>query len=87
MLPDDWTTTTIRETGERVLGVSSGRKTDKDTWKSRSMYIERNDLRRRTQRTEESRQKYREMQRKEKMEETKAEQRTCDDLYAGQWQS
>ena len=34
VLPDDWMTTTnvIRETGKRVLGMSSGRKTDKETW-------------------------------------------------------
>ena len=34
VLPDDWTTTAnvIRETGRRVLGVSSGRKVDKETW-------------------------------------------------------
>ena len=33
VLPDDWTTTAnvIRETGKRVLGVSLGRKTDKET--------------------------------------------------------
>ena len=34
VLPDDWTTTSnvIRETGKRVLGVSSSGKTDKETW-------------------------------------------------------
>ena len=34
MVPYDWTTTAnvIRETGKRVLGVSSGRKTNKETW-------------------------------------------------------
>ena len=34
VLPDDWMTTAnvIRETGRRVLGVSSGRKGDKETW-------------------------------------------------------
>ena len=34
VLPDDWTTTAnvIRETGRRVLGVSTGRKVDKETW-------------------------------------------------------
>ena len=33
VLPDDWTSTAIviRETGERELGVSSGRKADKET--------------------------------------------------------
>ena len=33
-LPDEWTTTAnvIRETGRRILGVSSGRKVDKETW-------------------------------------------------------
>ncbi|KAF7647797.1 hypothetical protein LDENG_00166310, partial [Lucifuga dentata] len=34
VLPDYWTTTAnvIRETGSRVLGGSSGRKVDKETW-------------------------------------------------------
>ena len=34
VLPDDWKTTAnvIRETGRRVLGVSAGRKVDKETW-------------------------------------------------------
>lgn len=34
VLPNDWTTTAsaIRETGRRVLGVSSGKKVDKETW-------------------------------------------------------
>ena len=34
MLPDDWMTTAnvIRETGKRALGVSSGRKANKETW-------------------------------------------------------
>ena len=34
VLPVDWTTTAkvIRETGGRVLGVTSGRKVDKETW-------------------------------------------------------
>ena len=34
VLPDDWTTTAnvIRETDKRVLGVSSGRKADNETW-------------------------------------------------------
>ncbi|KAE8279451.1 hypothetical protein D5F01_LYC08793 [Larimichthys crocea] len=34
VLPNDWTTTAnvIRETGRSVLGVSSGRKVDKETW-------------------------------------------------------
>ena len=43
-LPDDWTTTAnvVRETGKKVLGVSSDREVDKETWwwmrKCRSMY-------------------------------------------------
>ena len=34
VLPDDYTITAnvIRESGKRVLGVSSGRKADKETW-------------------------------------------------------
>ena len=34
VLPDDWMTTAdvIKETGERVLGGTSGREGDKETW-------------------------------------------------------
>ena len=77
----------IRETGKTVLGVSSGRKTDKETWwwneEIWSMYRERGLLRRsRTLRTEESRQEYGEMQCKLKVQVAKDKQRAYDDLYA-----
>ncbi|KAK2810385.1 hypothetical protein Q5P01_000408 [Channa striata] len=64
-LPDDWETTAevIRETGRKVLGVSSGkRKDDKDTWlwnEEVQDYIQRKRLAKRkwdVERTEESRQ-------------------------------
>lgn len=70
VLPDDWTTTAnvIRETGRRVLGVSSGRKVDKETWwwnEEVQECIQRKSLAKKkwdTERTEESRQEYTEMQ-------------------------
>ena len=89
-LPDDWTTTAsvIRETGRRVLGVSSGRKVDKETWwwnEEVQEYIQRKWLRKKkwdTERTEENRQEYRVIQLKIKIEVAKAKQRAYDDLYA-----
>ncbi|KAK2913101.1 hypothetical protein Q8A73_007214 [Channa argus] len=91
VLPDDWTTTAnlIRETGRRVLGVSSGkRKADKETWwwnEAVQECIQRKRLAKKkwdTERTEESRQEYREIQRKVKIEVAKAKQRAYEDLYA-----
>ena len=90
VLPDDWKTTAnvIRETGRRVLGVSSGRKVDKETWwwnEEVQECIQRKRLAKKkwdTERTEESRQEYREMQRKVKVEVAKAKQGAYDDLYA-----
>ncbi|XP_051793709.1 uncharacterized protein LOC127530597 [Acanthochromis polyacanthus] len=90
VLPHDWTTTAnvIRETGRRVLGVSSGRKGDKETWwwnEEVQEWIQRKRLAKKkwdTERTEESRQEYREMQRKVKVEVAKAKQGAYDDLYA-----
>uniref|UniRef100_A0A3B3BTI6 ribonuclease H n=1 Tax=Oryzias melastigma TaxID=30732 RepID=A0A3B3BTI6_ORYME len=90
VLPDDWITTAnvIRETGRSVLGVSSGKRVDKETWwwneevqeciRSKRLAKKKWD----TERTEESRQEYREMQRKVKVEVSKAKQRAYDDLYA-----
>ncbi|XP_051806753.1 uncharacterized protein LOC127534762 [Acanthochromis polyacanthus] len=90
VLPDDWTTTAnvIRETGRRVLGVSSGRKGDKETWwwnEEVQEWIQRKRLAKEkwdTERTEESRQEYREMQHKVKVEVAKAKQGAYNDLYA-----
>ncbi|KAK2890506.1 hypothetical protein Q8A73_018806 [Channa argus] len=91
VLPDDWTTTAnlIRETGRRVLCVSSGkRKADKETWwwnEAVQECIQRKRLAKKkwdTERTEESRQEYREIQRKVKIEVAKAKQRAYEDLYA-----
>ncbi|XP_051800420.1 uncharacterized protein LOC127532561 [Acanthochromis polyacanthus] len=90
VLPDDWTTTAnvIRETGRRVLGVSPGRKGDKETWwwnEEVQEWIQRKRLAKKkwdTERTEGSRQEYREMQRKVKVEVAKAKQGAYHDLYA-----
>ncbi|XP_067349374.1 uncharacterized protein [Channa argus] len=90
VLPDDWTTTAnlIRKIGRRVLGVSSGkRKADKETWwwnEEVQECIQRKRLAKKkwdTERTEESRQEYREIQRKVKVEVAKAKQRAYEDLY------
>ena len=70
-LPNDWKTTSnvIRETDRRVLGVSAGKKVDKETWwwnEEVQKCIQRKRLAKKkwvTERTEESRQEYREMQR------------------------
>ena len=87
MLQDDWTTTAnvIRETGRRVPGMSSGRKVDKETWwwneeiqeciQIKKLAKKKCDI----ERTKESRQEYREMQHKVKVEVSKAKR---GDLYA-----
>ena len=82
VLPDDWTTTAnvIRETGRRVLGVSTGRKVDKETWwwnKEVQECVQQKRLAKKwdTEMTEESRQEYRELQRKVKEEVAKAKQK------------
>ena len=69
MFPDDWRTTAdvIRETGERGLGGTSGRKGDKDTWwwNEELQNEQRKRLKKKkrdTERTEERRQEDREMQ-------------------------
>ncbi|RDD64009.1 hypothetical protein DU478_22460, partial [Thalassococcus profundi] len=91
VLPDNWNTTAkvIRETGRKVLGVSSGRKKDdKETWwwnEKVQESIQRKRLARKKwdrERTEESRQEYREMQREAKIEVAKAKQKAYEDMYA-----
>ncbi|KAK3507156.1 hypothetical protein QTP70_009289 [Hemibagrus guttatus] len=81
VLPDDWETTAevIRETGRKVLGVSSGRrKEDKETWwwnEEVQDSIQRKRLAKKKwdmDRTEENRQEYKELQHK---------QRAYEELY------
>ncbi|KAK3512329.1 hypothetical protein QTP70_005794 [Hemibagrus guttatus] len=90
VLPDDWETTAevIRETGRKVLGVSSGRrKEDKETWwwnEEVQDSIQRKRLAKKKwnmDRTEENRQEYKELQRRVKMEVSKAKQKVYDELY------
>ncbi|KAK3525620.1 hypothetical protein QTP70_001367 [Hemibagrus guttatus] len=90
VLPDDWETTAevIRETGRKVLGVSSGRrKEDKETWwwnEEVQDSIQRKRLAKKKwdmDRTEENRQEYKELQRRVKKEMSKAKQKAYDELY------
>ncbi|KAK3510437.1 hypothetical protein QTP70_006843 [Hemibagrus guttatus] len=90
VLPDDWETTAevIRETGRKVLGVSSGRrKEDKETWwwnEEVQDSIQRKRLAKKKwdmDRTEENRQEYKELQRRMKREVSKAKQKAYDELY------
>ncbi|KAK3566535.1 hypothetical protein QTP86_034040, partial [Hemibagrus guttatus] len=90
VLPDDWETTAevIRETGRKVLGVSSGRrKEDKETWwwnEEVQDSIQRKKLAKKKwdmDRTEENRQEYNELQRRMKREVSKAKQKAYDELY------
>ncbi|KAK3542201.1 hypothetical protein QTP86_018486, partial [Hemibagrus guttatus] len=90
LLPDDWETTAevIRETGRKVLGVSSGRrKQDKETWwwnEEVQDSIQRKGLAKKKwdmDRTEENRQEYKELQRRVKREVSKAKQKAYDELY------
>ncbi|KAK3507981.1 hypothetical protein QTP70_008883 [Hemibagrus guttatus] len=90
VLPDDWETTAevIRETGRKVLGVSSGRrKEDKETWwwnEEVQDSIQRKRLAKKKwdmDRTEENRQEYKESQRRVKREVSKAKQKAYDELY------
>ncbi|KAK3531340.1 hypothetical protein QTP70_018141, partial [Hemibagrus guttatus] len=90
VLPDDWETTAevIRETGRKVLGVSSGRrKEDKETWwwnEEVQDSIQRKRLAKNKwdmDRTEENRQEYKELQRRVKREVSKAKQKAYDELY------
>ncbi|KAK3542458.1 hypothetical protein QTP86_025883, partial [Hemibagrus guttatus] len=90
VLPDDWETTAevIRETGRKVLGVSSGRrKEDKETWwwnEEVQDSIQRKRLAKKKwdmDRTEENRQGYKELQHRVKREVSKAKQKAYDELY------
>ncbi|KAK3534387.1 hypothetical protein QTP86_014424, partial [Hemibagrus guttatus] len=90
VLPDDCESTAevIRETGRKVLGVSSGRrKEDKETWwwnEEVQDSIQRKRLAKKKwdmDRTEENRQEYKELQRRVKREVSKAKQKAYDELY------
>ncbi|KAK3520940.1 hypothetical protein QTP86_018461, partial [Hemibagrus guttatus] len=90
VLPDDWETTAevIRETGRKVLGVSSGRrKEDKETWWWNEEVQDSTQRKRLAKkkwdmdRTEENRQEYKELQRRVKREVSKAKQKAYDELY------
>ncbi|KAK3505605.1 hypothetical protein QTP70_004923 [Hemibagrus guttatus] len=90
VLPDDWETTAevIRETGRKVLGVSSGRrKEDKETWwwnEEVQDSIQRKRLAKKKwdmDRTEQNRQEYKELQCRVKREVSKAKQKAYDELY------
>ncbi|KAK3546837.1 hypothetical protein QTP86_003064 [Hemibagrus guttatus] len=90
VLPDDWETTVevIRETGRKVLGVSSGRrKEDKETWwwnEEVQDSIQRKTLAKKKwdmDRTEENRQEYKELQCRVKREVSKTKQKAYDELY------
>ncbi|KAK3548290.1 hypothetical protein QTP70_009094 [Hemibagrus guttatus] len=90
VLPDDWQTTAevIRETGRKVLGVSSGRRKEyKETWwwnEEVQDSIQRKRLAKKKwdmDRTEENRQEYKELQRRVKREVSKAKQKAYDELY------
>ncbi|KAK3555882.1 hypothetical protein QTP86_029808, partial [Hemibagrus guttatus] len=78
-----------RTQGERVLGVSSGRrKEDKETWwwnEEVQDSIQRKRLAKKKKwdmdRTEENRQEYKELQRRVKREVSKAKQKAYDELY------
>ncbi|KAK3516533.1 hypothetical protein QTP70_021738 [Hemibagrus guttatus] len=90
VLPDDWETTAevIRETGRKVLGVSSvRRKEDKETWwwnEEVQDSVQRKRLAKKKwdmDRTEENRQEYKELQCRVKREVSKAKQKAYDELY------
>ncbi|KAK3521730.1 hypothetical protein QTP70_015848, partial [Hemibagrus guttatus] len=87
VLPDDWETTAevIRETGRKVLGVSSGRrKEDKETWwwnEEVQDSVQRKRLAKKKwdmDRTEENRQEYKELQCRVKREVSKAKQKAYE---------
>ncbi|KAK3525007.1 hypothetical protein QTP86_012886 [Hemibagrus guttatus] len=78
----------IRETGRKVLGVSSGRrKEEKETWwwnEEVQDSIQRKRLAKKKwdmDRTEENRQEYKELQRRVKREVSKAKQKAYEELY------
>ncbi|KAK3517174.1 hypothetical protein QTP70_000567 [Hemibagrus guttatus] len=78
---------TLGETGRKVLGVSSGRRKDKETWwwnEEVQDSIQRKRLAKKKwdmDRTEENRQEYKELQRRVKREVSKAKQKAYDELY------
>ncbi|KAK3522272.1 hypothetical protein QTP86_000580 [Hemibagrus guttatus] len=78
----------IRETGRKVLGVSSGkRKEDKETWwwnEEVQDSVQRKRLAKKKwdmDRSEENRQEYKELQRRVRREVSKAKQKAYDELY------
>lgn len=88
--PDDWEATAamIRETGRKVLGVSSGqRKEDKETWwwnDEVQESVQRKKLAKKrwdSERTEENRLEYKERTREVKREVAKAKQKAYEELY------
>ncbi|KAK3564262.1 hypothetical protein QTP86_011982 [Hemibagrus guttatus] len=90
VLPDDWETTAevIRETGRKVLGVSSGRrKENKETWwwnEEVQDSVQRKRLAKKKwdmDRTEENRQEYKEVKCRVKREVSEAKQKAYDELY------
>ncbi|KAK3516006.1 hypothetical protein QTP70_000892, partial [Hemibagrus guttatus] len=90
VLPDDWETTAevIKETGRKVLGVSSGRrKEDKETWwwnEEVQDSVQRKRLAKKKwdmDRIKENRQEYKELQCRVKREVSKAKQKAYDELY------
>ncbi|KAK3524816.1 hypothetical protein QTP86_007596 [Hemibagrus guttatus] len=84
VLPDDWETTAevIRETGRKVLGVSSGRrKEDKETWWWNEEVQDSVQRKWDMDRTEENKQEYKELQHRVKREVSKAKQKAYDELY------
>ncbi|KAK3530550.1 hypothetical protein QTP86_027914 [Hemibagrus guttatus] len=90
VLPDDWESTVevIRETGRKVLVVSSGiRKEDKETWwwnEEVQDSIQRKRLAKKKwdmDRTEENRQEYKELKRRVKREVSEVKQKAYDKLY------
>ncbi|KAK3531161.1 hypothetical protein QTP70_013261 [Hemibagrus guttatus] len=85
---EETTAEVIRETGRKVLGVTSGRrKEDKETWwwnEEVQDSIQRKRLAKKKwdmDRTEENRQEYKELQRRVKREVSKAKQKAYDELY------
>ncbi|KAK3568487.1 hypothetical protein QTP86_008540 [Hemibagrus guttatus] len=88
MTAKETTAEVIRETGRKVLGVSSGRKKeDKETWwwnEEVQDSIQKKRLAKKKwdmDRTEENRQEYKELQRRVKREVFKAKQKAYDELY------
>ncbi|KAK3531142.1 hypothetical protein QTP70_013244 [Hemibagrus guttatus] len=70
-------TEVIRETGRKVLGVSSGRRKEDKKFRKFRIVSMKWDM----DRTEENRQEYKELQRRGKREVSKAKQKAYDELY------